>query len=88
MYLTYSEYQALGGGLPEQEFNNLELKAETLINWYTFNRLTKEVPEKERSGLMGRNITCQRPFRSTSNLPPQVSRGSASPINPLPAAFD
>lgn len=42
MYLTYSEYQALGGGLPEQEFNNLELKAETLINWYTFNRLTKD----------------------------------------------
>lgn len=42
MYLTYSEYQALGGSLPEQEFNNLELKAETLINWYTFNRLTKD----------------------------------------------
>ena len=41
MYLTYVEYQTMGGKLEEAAFNNFEFQAEALVNWYTFNRLKK-----------------------------------------------
>lgn len=42
MYLTYEEYQTMGGTLDETTFNDLEFEAEALVNWYTFNRLKKD----------------------------------------------
>lgn len=42
MYLTYAEYTAMGGTLDETTFNDLEFEAEALVNWYTFNRLSKD----------------------------------------------
>ena len=42
MYLTYEEYQQMGGTLDETAFNDLEFEAECVINYYTFNRLKKE----------------------------------------------
>lgn len=42
MYLTYAEYTAMGGTLTETTFNDLEFEAETLVNWYTFNRLKND----------------------------------------------
>jgi len=42
MYLTYQEYQTMGGTLDEATFNDLEFEAETLVNWHTFNRLKKD----------------------------------------------
>ena len=39
MYLTYADYQSMGGTLDETTFNLYEFEAEALINWYTFNRL-------------------------------------------------
>ena len=41
MYLTYEEYQSMGGTLDEPTFNDLEFEAEALVNWHTFNRLKK-----------------------------------------------
>lgn len=41
-YLTYTEYQELGGTLDEALFNNLRLDAQGYIDWYTFNRLWKD----------------------------------------------
>ena len=41
-YLTYAEYQDMGGSLDETTFNDLEFEAEALVNWYTFNRLKKD----------------------------------------------
>lgn len=41
MYLTYAEYQEMGGTLEETEFQDLEYDAESTVNWYTFNRLKK-----------------------------------------------
>lgn len=41
MYLTYTQYQDMGGTLDEAAFNDFEFEAEMLINWYTFNRLKK-----------------------------------------------
>ncbi len=42
MYLTYTEYQEMGGTLDETTFNNTEFEAESIVDWYTFNRLQKE----------------------------------------------
>lgn len=42
MYLTYAEYQNMGGTLDEALFNDLEFEAECQVNWYTFNRLKKD----------------------------------------------
>lgn len=48
MYLTYLEYQNMGGTLDESAFTNYYIDAEVLIDWYTFNRLHKEqiIPER------------------------------------------
>ena len=47
MYLTYANYQSMGGTLDETTFNDYEFEAETVINWFTFNRLKNdtEFPE-------------------------------------------
>lgn len=45
MYLTFDEYIELGGTLDETAFTDLEYDAESVVNWYTFNRLFK--PEWE-----------------------------------------
>ena len=42
MYLTYADYQNMGGTLDETTFNNFEFEAEAIINWFTFNRLKTE----------------------------------------------
>lgn len=48
MYLTFTEYQNMGGTLDETAFTDLEFEAEAVIDWYTFNRLQKDTnyPEK------------------------------------------
>lgn len=48
MYLSYEDYQNMGGTLDETTFNNFEYEAECIINWYTFNRLKgeAEIPEE------------------------------------------
>lgn len=47
MYLTYEEYVAMGGTLDATSYGNFEFEAESIINWYTFNRLKNdtEIPE-------------------------------------------
>ena len=42
MYLTYAEYQTMGGALDEATFDDLEFEAEALVNWFTFNRLKND----------------------------------------------
>lgn len=46
-YLTYAEYQSVGGTLSETEFNYYAYEAESYIDWYTFNRLhnNTEIPD-------------------------------------------
>lgn len=47
-YLTYQEYQSLGGSLAETPFNLLEYEARNLIDLRTQNRLVgaEEIPQK------------------------------------------
>ena len=42
MYLSYEEYQNMGGTLDETAFNDFEFEAECIVNWYTFDRLKNE----------------------------------------------
>lgn len=47
-YLSYDEYQVLGGTLEEMPFNLLEFKARKIIDSYTFGRLkglTRQIQE-------------------------------------------
>ena len=51
MYLSYEEYQNMGGTLDDAAFNDFEFEAECIINWYTFDRLKNETewsPEVKR----------------------------------------
>lgn len=47
-YLTYLEYREMGGTLEETPFNSYALDADTIIDWYTFNRLWGEetIPDR------------------------------------------
>lgn len=47
MYLTYEEYQSMGGTLTETAFNDFEFEARAQVDWYTFNRLQKETEYPE-----------------------------------------
>ena len=47
-YLTYDEYQEMGGTIDETLFNSLRLDAQGYIDWYTFNRLWTETEIPER----------------------------------------
>ena len=48
MYLSYAEYTEMGGTLSETEFNDYEFRAEAIINYATFNRMTGDtnIPDK------------------------------------------
>ena len=43
MYLTFAQYQTMGGTLDETSFNEFCYEAQTIIDWYTFNRLQNEI---------------------------------------------
>ena len=42
MYLSYEEYQSMGGALDEAAFNEIAYEAQSQIDWWTFGRLQKE----------------------------------------------
>ena len=48
MYLTYEEYQAMGGDLDEPTFNFYRYDVECYIDWYTFDRLHNETEIPDR----------------------------------------
>jgi len=54
MYLTYDEYRQYGGVLSESVFQNIEVDAELVIDWYTFNRLhaVTEYPDAVKRCMM------------------------------------
>lgn len=46
MYLTYEEYQNMGGTIQDEAtFNDLEFEASAVVDWYTFGRLKKFASE-------------------------------------------
>lgn len=53
MYLTYVEYQEMGGTLDETAFTDFEFEAEATIDYYTFNRLRNENLTTTSGGMLG-----------------------------------
>lgn len=51
MYLTFAEYQTMGGTLDEATFNDFEFEAESMVDWYTFSRLKKFAEEEYPNAL-------------------------------------
>lgn len=47
-YLTYEEYVSMGGTEIESMFNRYEFEAESLVNWYTFDRLLNETEYSDK----------------------------------------
>ena len=47
MYLTFTEYQSMGGKLTEQEFTRAEFSARSKIDNMSFNRLRSDNPVRE-----------------------------------------
>lgn len=47
MYLTYVEYQNMGGELDETTFLDCEMSARAIINHYTFDRLVNDTEFSE-----------------------------------------
>lgn len=47
MYLNYDEFQNYGGTLDETTFNEYSFEAESLINYWTFNRLIEDTEVSE-----------------------------------------
>ena len=47
MYLTYEEYQNMGGTLDETTFSDYAFEASSVVDWYTFNRLQNETTYPE-----------------------------------------
>lgn len=45
MYLTYEEYKAQGGTVPSESFDLAELKARSLVDYYTFGRITEPISD-------------------------------------------
>ena len=54
MYLTYAEYQAYGGTLPEADFTLAEFKARKRVDYLTDSRVEAmaEVPEAVKLAMM------------------------------------
>lgn len=46
-YLSYTEYQDMGGTLDEPTFSEFAFEAQTQIDWYTFARLQGETEQCE-----------------------------------------
>ena len=46
-YLTFEEYQSLGGKCPEDAFPNLQFDTESKMNYLTTNRLERMIEELE-----------------------------------------
>ena len=42
MYLSYSEYKEYGGKLEETTFDEFSFEAESIVDYYTFNRLKND----------------------------------------------
>lgn len=78
MYLSYVEYQNMGGTLDEPTFNDLAFEAQAQIDWYTFSRLQNDIEYPEAvKRCMYRLIKLIQDGQSASVVDPQSTQESA-----------
>ena len=68
-YLTYSEYQALGGTLDQSPFNILEYESRRRINIKTQNRLSSDdIPQEVKLCEFNMINSIEKYFNTTKNI--------------------
>ena len=81
MYLTYEQYQSMGGTLDETTFNDYEFEAESVINWHTFNRFKKDTEyPQELTRLMYKLIALMQDKAQSMSVGDTVGDGSNQAI--------
>ena len=85
MYLTYEEYQNMGGNLDATTFADIEFEAESIINYYTFNRLKNEEEQSTEVKMcmmyLIRNINTARNAMDSSSSEDVSGKAIASQSN-------
>ncbi len=79
MYLSYEEYQNMGGTLDKATFDDLAFEAACKIDWWTFNRLKNEteLPEAVKR-CMYKLIKLIQQIQEATVLDGDASSGSTS----------
>lgn len=80
MYLTYEEYQNMGGTLDEPAFNDLEFEARAYVDWVTFNRLWNEevIPERVKECIYHIIKLIQNKLEALNSTPDSMSSEDSS----------
>lgn len=79
MYLTFDEYRTMGGTLDMTAFEDFAFEAESVINWYTFNRLIKETSvSKNVKRLMYRLISLIQLSQKAQSLGQDTQTGAVA----------
>lgn len=81
MYLTYSEYQAMGGALAEPIFTRLEMLAEGTVNAYTAHRITIDLRTLENVEALPYAAPLQSLVYMLINLESDTTEQSASSVS-------
>ena len=80
MYLTYEEYQNMGGTADETTFNDLEFEARCKVDYWTFNRLKNDetYPEELQRCMFKLINLIQQQQQATALSGDATSTGSAA----------
>ena len=79
MYLTYAEYQNMGGTLDETTFNDLEYEARCRVDYWTFSRLkNEEIYPEELQRCMYKLIQLINDTQKASSIDGQGDENSVS----------
>ena len=90
MYLTYLEYQEMGGTLDETAFDRFSFRAEGLINKYTYRRLIGEddIPEAVKRCMFDLISVCEQQDKTLGNAGGMITSRSNDGVSESYASPD
>lgn len=90
MYLTYLEYQEMGGTLDETAFDRFSFRAEGLINKYTYRRLIGEddIPEAVKMCMFDLISVCNQQDETLGNASGMITSRSNDGVSESYASPD
>lgn len=90
MYLTYLEYQEMGGTLDETAFGRFSFRAEGLINKYTYRRLIGEtdIPEAVKRCMFDLIYVCEQQDETLGNASGMITSRSNDGVSESYASPD
>ena len=90
MYLTYLEYQEMGGTLDKTAFDRFSFRAEGLINKYTYRRLIGEtdIPEAVKRCMFDLISVCEQQDETLGNAGGMITSRSNDGVSESYASPD